>query len=98
MNSHESARRQMGLSTYNRVEYDANGLLFNGFQAVPLRWRLPVFFGLVLFAAGIVVGIGLEEQTPAMPASVNVCRADEVDRIDCVHVTQPSPTVAAVIR
>ncbi|MVU79472.1 hypothetical protein GPX89_19760 [Nocardia sp. ET3-3] len=98
MNSHDYARHRIGLSAYNRVEYDANGLLLTGFQAVPLRWRLPVFFGLVLFATGIVIGIQLEKQTPAMPASVNVCRADEVDRIDCVHVTQPAPTAVAVIR
>ncbi|MFE3195031.1 hypothetical protein ACFXHA_38915 [Nocardia sp. NPDC059240] len=98
MNSHDYARNMIGLSAYDRAEYDANGLLLNGIAVTPLRWRMPLFFGLVLFAAGIVVGIQLEEQTPAMPASVNVCRADEVDRIDCVHVTQPAPTAAAVIR
>ncbi|MFD0000171.1 hypothetical protein [Nocardia sp. NPDC127526] len=96
MNSHEYARRNSGLSAYNRAEYDANGLLQSGFQSMPLRWRLPVFFGLVLFAAGIVVGIQLEQQTPTMPPSVNVCRAEEVDRIDCVHVNRQAPAVPGV--
>lgn len=98
MNSHEYARHQIGFSTYGRPEYDANGLLLNGLQAVPMRWWLPLFFALVVFGGGIVVGIQLEKQTPTMPASVNVCRADEVDRIDCVHVVQPAPTAAAVVR
>ncbi|APA97595.1 hypothetical protein [Nocardia seriolae] len=98
MNSHDFPHHHIGLRAYNRVEYDANGLLLNGFQAMPLRWRLPVFVRLLLFGIGIVVGIQLERQTPEMPASVNVCRADEVDRIDCVHVPQPVPTAVGVVR
>ncbi|QLY33986.1 hypothetical protein [Nocardia huaxiensis] len=98
MNSQEYARRQIGLSPYGRPEYDPNGLLEAGFQAAPLRWRLPIFVGLVLFAAGIVVGIQLEQQTPTMPASVNVCRADEASRIDCVHVDRQAPLTSGVTR
>ncbi|MFE3028494.1 hypothetical protein [Nocardia tengchongensis] len=99
MNSHDYARHQIGFPAYGRPEYDANRLLLNSFQALPLRWWLPMFFALVVFAAGIVVGIQLEEQTPSMPASVNVCRADEVDRIDCLHVTTVvPPTSVGVLR
>ncbi|QVI22918.1 hypothetical protein KHQ06_08120 [Nocardia tengchongensis] len=97
MNNHDYAHHQIGLPAYGRPEYDANGLLLNGFQALPLRWWLPLFFALVVFAGGIVVGIQLEKQTPSMPASVNVCRADEVDRIDCVHVDPQSPVPAPVV-
>ncbi|WP_330183828.1 hypothetical protein OHB26_09485 [Nocardia sp. NBC_01503] len=86
------------LNTYNRPEYDANGLLQNGFQVAPQRWRFFLFGGLVLFAGGIVIGIQLEQQTPTMAPSVNVCRADEVTRIDCVHVDRQAPAAPEVAR
>ncbi|WP_306359510.1 hypothetical protein [Nocardia sp. CC227C] len=92
MNQQSYAREHSGLSVFSRPEYDPNGLLRASFQATPVRWRLHVVVGLLLFAAGIVFGIQLEGQTPDFPASVNVCRADEVGRrIDCV----PPPAVSS---
>ncbi|MCP9621582.1 hypothetical protein FOH10_29465 [Nocardia otitidiscaviarum] len=92
MNQQSYAREHSCLSAFGRPEYDPNGLLRAGFQATPVRWRLHFAVGLLLFGAGIVFGVQLEGQTPDFPASVNVCRAEEVGRrIDCV----PPPAVSS---
>ncbi|WP_220140009.1 hypothetical protein [Nocardia huaxiensis] len=62
-----------------------------------LRWRLVFAAVAVVFGAGVVVGVMLA-QDGIREVSPNVCRADEVSRIDCVRVSSAVPTSLGVWR
>lgn len=70
-----------GLDYYAPVQ-GPDGQLY---QVRPQMWRLYLLGAAVLFGAGTVFGIMLENGAPHSTPSVNVCRADEVNhRLDCV--------------
>ncbi|NKY48385.1 hypothetical protein [Nocardia cerradoensis] len=91
MNSLDYTRHHTGLAAFGRPEFDAAGLVQAGMYATPPKWRLIALAAAVCFGAGIVFGIMLGQGSPNYAPSPNVCRADEVSRIDCVHVV---PTTA----
>ncbi|WP_146098843.1 hypothetical protein [Nocardia nova] len=94
MNSLDYTRHHTGLAAFGRPEFDAAGLVSAGMYATPPKWRLIALAAAVCFGAGIVFGIMLGQGSPTYAPSPNVCRADEVSRIDCVHVV---PTTAAAV-
>ena len=65
------------------------GLVSAGMYATPPKWRLVVLAAAVCFGTGTVFGIMLDQGSPDY-VSPNVCRADEVSRMDCMHVTAPA--------
>ncbi|MBO0853603.1 MAG: hypothetical protein J2P18_07530 [Nocardia sp.] len=86
-----------GLESFGRPEFDAGRLVEASVAVTPPKYRLVVFGGAVLFAAGIVAGLMLGQDSPQYPPSPNICRADEVGhRTDCVPAPQaPAPAVVA---
>ncbi|WP_306364370.1 hypothetical protein [Nocardia sp. CC227C] len=63
---------------------------------------LPVGIRLALFAAALLVGmagctaawVDYQDYQP----SLNICRADEVHRTDCIHLDRTAPNAAEVAR
>ncbi|MGW4124795.1 hypothetical protein [Nocardia sp. NPDC004711] len=97
MNPLDFARDQSGMSALLGREYDPAGLIDPDAYVASLRWRL-VFAGVaVVFGAGVVVGVMLGEGS-TREVSPNVCRADEVSRIDCVRASTIAPAPPGVSR
>ncbi|MGW4121371.1 hypothetical protein [Nocardia sp. NPDC004711] len=95
MNPLDFARYHSGMPALSGREYDPATLIAPEVYVESLRWRLMFAAVAVVFGAGVVVGIMLGQGSPATAPSPNVCRADEVSRIDCIHVTvAPTPTEA----
>ncbi|MFE3758013.1 hypothetical protein ACFXO9_27225 [Nocardia tengchongensis] len=65
--------------------------------ATSLRWRLVFAAVAVVFGAGVVVGVMLG-QGNTREISPNVCRSDEVSRIDCVRATTVASALPGVPR
>ncbi|MFE3958587.1 hypothetical protein ACFXPS_30990 [Nocardia sp. NPDC059091] len=97
MNPLDFARSHSGMAALSGREYDPAGLIDPDAYVASLRWRL-VFAGVaVVFGVGVVVGVMLGEGS-TREVSPNVCRAEEVSRIDCVHATTIAPTPPGVRR
>ncbi|MFE3000721.1 hypothetical protein ACFXG4_37695 [Nocardia sp. NPDC059246] len=97
MNPMDFARDHSGMPALSGRKYDPVGLIDPDAYAASLRWRL-VFAGVAaVFGAGVVVGLMLG-QGSTREVSPNVCRADEVSRIDCVHASTIAPTPPGVSR
>ncbi|WP_458686395.1 hypothetical protein [Nocardia tengchongensis] len=97
MNPLDIARYHVGISALSGHEYDPVALIAPEAYAASLRWRLMFAAVAVVFGAGVVVGLMLGEGN-TREISPNICRADEVSRIDCVHVTTAAPSPSGVAR
>lgn len=99
MNHLDFARYHSGMPALAGREYDPAALFGPQVTAAPgLRWRLLLAAMGLVFGAGVVAGLMLGQGSPRPVSGPNVCRADEVSRIDCVHVTAPVPPVSGVAR
>ncbi|WP_157574612.1 hypothetical protein [Nocardia jejuensis] len=91
MNHADFARYSIG-SPQNSAHVDPD------VYAASLRARLVFAAIAVVFGFGVVAGLMLGQGSPRQAPSPNVCRAEEVSRIDCVHVTAVPPISVGVPR
>ncbi|MFD6357254.1 hypothetical protein [Nocardia tengchongensis] len=84
MNPMDFARYHAGLTAMSGREYDPIALIAPEAYVASLRWRLVFAAMAVVFGVGVVLGVMLG-QGDTREVSPNVCRAEEVSRIDCVH-------------
>ncbi|MFB8001536.1 hypothetical protein [Nocardia sp. NPDC056000] len=97
MNHRDHARNLSGVQGLPGGLYDPAMMIAPDVYAASLRWRLVFAAMAVVFGAGVVFGVMLA-QDGTQETSPNVCRAEEISRIDCVHVSTVVPTLAGVAR
>ncbi|MFE3222909.1 hypothetical protein [Nocardia sp. NPDC059228] len=95
MNPMDFARHHSGMPAMSGREYDPAMLIDPHAYGVSLRLRLMFAVVAVVFGVGVVFGLMLA-QGGTRAISPNVCRAEEVSRIDCVHATAVAPTPMGV--
>ncbi|MFE3028345.1 hypothetical protein [Nocardia tengchongensis] len=86
MNPMDFARYHSGMPALSGREYNPAALIGPDAYTASQRWRLWFAAVAVVFGAGAVFGLMLGHGD-TREVSPNVCRADEVSRIDCVHAT-----------
>ncbi|MFE3080905.1 hypothetical protein [Nocardia tengchongensis] len=97
MNPLDFARHRSGMSALSGREINLAVTVDPDVYVASLRWRLVFAAVAVVFGAGVVTGVMLG-QSSTREISPNVCRADEVSRIDCVHATTVTSPLPGVLR